>query len=219
MSQSLSEMAYRSIKRLIVTLELPPGAVIDETVLRDSLSIGRTPIREAVQRLAREQFVTVKPRRGVFVTDVDVSELITLFETRSIIEPYAATLAAERGAKDHWIEMAEVLESPTGSATPVGLLALDRRCHEIMWSAAGNRFLMDTLEMLYSQSERVWHLYLSEVADMEAALLEHREVLRVLASGDGPGAAKLMANHVGSFHDEIKVHVERKGYKRDTERA
>lgn len=200
-------MAYQSIKRLIVTLELPPGAVVDENVLRDQLMIGRTPIREAVQRLARDQFVTVRPRRGVFVTDVDVAELSVLFETRLVIEPYAAMLAAERGGVYHWDEMRLVLEAVQPDTSPVGLLALDRRCHEIMWSAAGNRFLTDTLEMLYSQSERVWHLYLSSVADMAAALAEHREVLDALASGDGHRSEKLIAAHVGGFHEEIKGHA------------
>ncbi len=207
MTTSLSEMAYRELKRLIVTLELPPGAVIDENSIRDSLMIGRTPIREAVQRLAREQFVTVRPRRGVFVTDVDVNELSVLFETRSVIEPYAAVLAAERGTSYHWDEMGAVLAEAETWSSPVDLLALDRRCHEIMWSAAGNRFLTDTLEMLYSQSERVWHLYLSSVADMPSALAEHREVLEALTASSGARAGELIAAHVGTFHEEIKGHV------------
>jgi DNA-binding GntR family transcriptional regulator len=207
MTQSLSEMAYRSIKRLIVTLELPPGAVVEENDLQTRLGIGRTPIREAIQRLARDQFVIVRPRRGVFVTDVVVTELSMLFETRSVIEPYAASLAADRGLPEHWAEMALVLETSTSTATPDGLLALDRRCHEIMWSAAGNHFVTDTLEMLYSQSERVWHLYLSSVADMGAALAEHHEVMYALRAGDGKSASLLMADHVGSFHNEIKGHL------------
>ncbi len=207
MTQSLSEMAYRSIKRLIVTLELPPGSVLEESDLQMRLNIGRTPIREAIQRLARDQFVLVRPRRGVFVTDVIVNELATLFETRSVIEPYAASLAADRGRAHHWSEMEAVLNTSTSTAAPDGLLELDRRCHEIMWSAAGNRFLTDTLEMLYSQSERVWHLYLSSVADMAAALAEHREVMGALRAGDGKSAARFMAEHVGSFHNEIKGHL------------
>jgi DNA-binding GntR family transcriptional regulator len=207
MTQSLSEMAYRSIKRLIVTLELPPGAVLEEGDLQARLNIGRTPIREAIQRLARDQFVLVRPRRGVFVTDVIVTELSMLFETRSVIEPYAASLAADRGHDRHWTDMALVLGTSTTTAASDGLLALDRRCHEIMWSAAGNRFLTDTLEMLYSQSERVWHLYLSSVADMGAALAEHYEVMLALQAGDGKSASRLMAEHVGSFHNEIKGHL------------
>jgi DNA-binding GntR family transcriptional regulator len=207
MTQSLSEMAYRSIKRLIVTLELPPGAVLEESDLQARLNIGRTPIREAIQRLARDQFVLVRPRRGVFVTDVIVTELAMLFETRSVIEPYAASLAADRGHQQHWLEMEAVLGTSTMTSTSDGLLALDRRCHEIMWSAAGNRFLTDTLEMLYSQSERVWHLYLSSVADMGGALAEHHEVMLALKVGDGKSASRLMAEHVGSFHNEIKGHL------------
>ena len=82
---------------MIIGVDLAPGDVVREDVLQEQLGIGRTPIREALQRLARDQFVTVIPRRGMFVSSIDVSELSLLFETRTVMEPYAARLAALRG--------------------------------------------------------------------------------------------------------------------------
>ena len=82
---------------MIVRLELAPGDVVREEALQRQLGIGRTPIREALQRLARDQFVTVMPRRGMLVSSIDVSELSLLFETRAVMEPYAARLACMRG--------------------------------------------------------------------------------------------------------------------------
>jgi DNA-binding GntR family transcriptional regulator len=200
---TLSDAAYTAIKRMIVTLELPPDAVLDEMALQRQLKIGRTPIREAVQRLERDQFVRVVPRRGVFVTSVDVAELGLLFETRSIIEPYAARLAAERGTDEVWSAMESAL-SNTESLSSEQALAVDRHCHELMWSAASNRFLTDTLDMLYAQSERVWYLFVRDVVDMSHVMGEHREVLDVLRSGHGDRAAMIMADHVRTFHDEIR---------------
>ena len=98
MSISLSEQAYQQIRRMIVRLDLAPGAVVREDELQRQLGIGRTPIREALQRLVRDQFVTVMPRRGMFVSRIDVAELSMLYETRAILEPYAARLACARGA-------------------------------------------------------------------------------------------------------------------------
>lgn len=201
---TLSDEAYAEIKRMIITLELPPDAVVDESTLQARLNIGRTPIREAVQRLERDQFVRVIPRRGVFVTSVDVAELNLLFETRSVIEPYAAKLAAERGMPAVWVAMEEALAN-IESITPEQALAVDRRCHELMWEAAENRFLTDTLDMLYAQSERVWYLFVRDAIDMQHVLAEHREVLEVLRSGNGELAASLMANHVQTFHHEIRA--------------
>jgi DNA-binding GntR family transcriptional regulator len=82
-SISLSEQAYLKIRDKIVRLEMAPGDVIREDVLQAELGIGRTPIREALQRLARDQFVTVIPRRGMLVSGIDVMELSMLYETRA----------------------------------------------------------------------------------------------------------------------------------------
>ncbi|MFM9138341.1 MAG: GntR family transcriptional regulator, partial [Actinomycetota bacterium] len=161
MSMTLSERAYFAIRDLIVRLELAPGDVIREDALQDRLGIGRTPIREALQRLARDQFVTVIPRRGMLVSGVDVTELSMLYETRTILEPYATRLACARGRAEHWEAMAAALEGARKpKITNDELMAIDRTCHEIVWSAAGNRFLTDTLDMWYAQSDRLWHLYL-----------------------------------------------------------
>jgi len=82
---SLADQAYHAIRELIVTLELPPGAVIDERGLIERLSIGRTPVREALRRLAQERLVEVYPRRGMFVTGVDVRELARVSEVRAVL--------------------------------------------------------------------------------------------------------------------------------------
>ena len=202
--ESLSDQAYTAIKRLIVTLEMRPDAVVDEVDLQERLGVSRTPIREAIQRLERDQFVRVVPRRGVFVTTIEVGELATLFETRRVVEPYAARLAAERGAPELWDELGRVLADVRPTAGPVATLAADRRCHELMWAAASNRFLTGTLDMLYAQSERVWYLYLQETFQMHDVLAEHADMLEALRQGDGDRCEKLMADHVKTFHDEIR---------------
>lgn len=204
---TLSEQAYQRIRRMIVRLDLAPGDVVREDDLRQRLGIGRTPIREALQRLAREHFITVIPRRGMFVSGIEVEELSMLFETRTVLEPYAARLAAARGTEHHWAAMDDALGG-VGSATGnEDLMEIDRRGHEIMWEAAGNRFLLDTLDMLYAQSDRLWHLYLAEVADMTHAVDEHAAIMDALRSGDGDRAASLMDRHIRSFDAEIRAAV------------
>ena len=202
---SLRDRAYRALRQMIVRLDFEPGDVLREDDLRQLLGIGRTPIREALQRLEREHFVTVIPRRGMFVAGIDVSELSMLFETRTVMEPYAARLAALRGAESHWAEMDAALEAHAESAEDH--LATDRACHEIMWAASGNRFLLDTLDMLYAQSDRLWHLYLSDVASMAQAVEEHRTILDALRRGDGARAGDLVEHHVQSFDAQIRAAV------------
>ncbi len=203
MAESLSKQAYQRIRRMILTLELPPGAVVNEAELIRRLRIGRTPIREALQRLASEHFVSVVPRKGMFVAVLEMDELPMLFETRAVLEPYAARLAARNGKDAHWKRMDSVLARADGTTTAKRLLDIDRHCHEIMWEAAGNRFLTGTLDALYAQSERTWHIYLSGVEDMAGAVAEHRELLDILRNGDGDRAADLLAHHVAGFMDKI----------------
>ncbi len=205
---SLSTQAYDRIRRMIVRLDFAPGDVLREDELQELLGIGRTPIREALQRLARDQFVTVIPRRGMFVSSVDVDDLAMLYETRAVMEPYAARLAAERGTVEHWDEMAGVIEqSLRPGLPPEDLLDVDRRCHELIWEAAGNRFLTDTLDAMYAQSDRVWHLYLADVYDTRHAVDEHIEMLDLLRSSDPDRCGAAMAAHLRGFDDQVRAAV------------
>ncbi|MGH9272038.1 MAG: GntR family transcriptional regulator [Ilumatobacteraceae bacterium] len=206
---SLGAQAYQAIRQMIVGLELAPGDVVREDDLQRQLGIGRTPIREALQRLAREQFVTVLPRRGMLVSGIDVTELGLLYETRAMLEPFAARLACGRGREQHWAAMADALDHASG-ATTIELLDLDRVCHELTWEAAGNRYLTDTLDTLYAQSDRLWHLYLSDTVngvDMAHAVEEHAEILDAFRRGDADRAATLAEAHVRSFDAQIRTAV------------
>jgi DNA-binding GntR family transcriptional regulator len=205
---SLAERAYDEIRRRIIRLELAPGDVVREADLEATLDMSRTPIREALQRLARDHFVTVIPRRGMFVSTINVGELSTLYETRAVMEPYTARLATKRGTSDDWAEMADVLaETRDPGKTPEELLQLDRRCHEIIWRAAGNRFLVDTLDALYAQSDRLWHMYLADVHDMGHAVDEHAAIHDALQSGDAERVSALVEAHVNSFDAQVRAAV------------
>lgn len=207
---SLSEQAFQAIRRMIVTLELAPGAVVRDDLLQQQLGLGRTPIREALQRLVRDQFVTIIPRRGMYVSSIDVSELSTLYETRAILEPYVMRLACARGRSADWERMAAALARATAGSPSTELLEIDRECREIVWAAAGNRFLTDTLDMLYAQSDRLWHLYLADVAALDDVIAEHRAIHEALVAGDGDRAAALIESHMRAFNDKIGDAVRRR---------
>jgi DNA-binding GntR family transcriptional regulator len=204
---SLGETAYSQIKQWIVRLDLAPGSVVSEEDLQTRTGIGRTPIREALQRLERDQLVTIIPRRGVMVSLIDLGDLALLYESRSILEPYVHRLAAARGTTEHWDVMRDALArvDAMGDTAPwTALLDVDRICHEVVWAAADNRFLTQTLDLLYSQSERLWHQYVRNESDLRDALDEHREVLAALRNGDGETAAKLIENHVRNFENQTR---------------
>ena len=114
--QSASDRAYHAIRELIVTLGLPPGSVVSEPALMEQLGLGRTPVREALRDLARERLVEVYPRRGMFVSGVDVGDIAGLSEVRLVLESQAARLAAER-RNDADLDATEVLLEELGAGS------------------------------------------------------------------------------------------------------
>lgn len=204
---SLSHQAYGRIKQRIVSLELTPGSVLDERSLREELGLGRTPIREALQRLALEKLVVIVPRRGMYVSDIRITSLRQLFEVRLVLEGLAARLAADRGTDQHWAQMEEVLdESPDAQDTADNalLIALDEACHQIIYEAADNEFLLDTLSTMYALSLRLWYFFLNRIGDMRSAVMEHRRIMEALKRGDGDQASRLMEKHIRTFQEEIQ---------------
>ena len=199
--QSLADKAYHAIRDLIVSLELAPGAVIDEKDLIERLGIGRTPVREALRRLAQERLVEVYPRRGMFVTNVDVRELARLSEVRAVLEPEAARLAAER-ATDADRAGLQSLIGELDRGTP-DLMGLDERIHRSVYRAAHNDLLEATLEQYYVLALRIWSLAAERQHELEEAVEAHRALLEAINEGDADRAAETMRAHVQNFEQAM----------------
>jgi len=205
LASSLADQAYIAIRDLIVTLELPPGAPVREPELVVQLGIGRTPIREALRRLAQERLVEVFPRRGMFVTTVDVRDLARLCEVRAVLEPRAALLAAERATQadlDELQDLLAVLELRR-RRDDRWLIELDQRIHRAVYRASHNQFLAETLEQYYTHALRIWMLALART-DLGAAVHEHAELLDAILRGRGDRAAELMHAHVEMFEESMR---------------
>jgi DNA-binding GntR family transcriptional regulator len=198
---SLADKAYHEIRGLIVSLELAPGALIDERELIERLEIGRTPVREALRRLAHERLVEVYPRRGMFVTGVDVRELARLSEVRELLEPEAARLAAERATDADRELLADLLTELDAGASE--LMDLDERIHRAVYRAAHNDLLEATLEQYYVLALRIWSMALDRAHELEEAVEAHRALLEAIRDGDGERAADTMRAHVQDFEQAM----------------
>ena len=211
-ARSQSEEAYLRIRERIVSLDMPPGSVVNESRLRQELTIGRTPIREALQRLARENLVRSVPHRGTFVTEVNITDLARITEVRVVLESHAARLAAERLSTADRDTLAQLLERLEEGPTldQRGLMRLDQQIHREIYRAARNPFLESTLERYFNLSLRLWYLVLDHEIRLREAVVEHVELLRAVLAGDAARAADGMRRHVTGFEQEIrKALVER----------
>ena len=203
---SLADQAYYALRQLIVSLELAPGSAIKEPELTARLAIGRTPVREALRRLALERLVEVYPRRGMFVTTVDVRDLARLCEVRAVLEPEAARLAAERATRADLEEINALLGElvDKGRRDDRVLIDLDERIHRAIYRASHNQLLEETLEWYYTHALRIWMLALDRTPDLHGAVLEHHALLEAIARGKGERAAELMRTHVEEFEDAMR---------------
>ena len=203
----LSDQAYLAIRDLIVTLELPPGAVVSEADLMTRLMMGRTPVREALRSLARERLIDVYPRRGMFVAGVDARDLASLSEARAFLEPAAARLAARRLTESDKAVLDQLLaELDALGSTPDerALITLDRRLHRFVYATARNPFLESTLDEQYTHALRIWFMALDRLPHLDDAVKEHRDILEAIRRGDADQAAVTMAAHIDGFETSIR---------------
>jgi len=202
----LSEQAYEIIKEKIVTLELAPGSMIDEATLQDELEFGRTPIREALKRLALENLVTIMPRRGMFVTDIGLKDLQRLLEVRVVLEKLAVSLAADRGKPEHWRRISALLdEQETKDGMRESIIHTDEQFHEIIYEAADNPYLRNALTVMLSLNERLWYYFLPQLGEPRRSPVDHRRIFASLLAKDGEKAAKEMEEHIQSMQGRLQA--------------
>jgi len=202
----VAERAYLELRDRIVTLRLAPGTVLREDELMSAMDIGRTPLREAVKRLALESLVAVQPRRGTFVAGVESADIVNVTEVRAQLEGYAAELAAQRidaparAAGEALLHEVEELSRPDDQDW---LMRFDERIHHFTWEASGNPFLVETLERYWTHSLRIWYLVLDRVPGLGHAVHDQTQLLQALLDGEGDAARTIMREHILAFQSEV----------------
>ncbi len=204
----LADRAYADLRDRIVTLAIAPGAPIDEDLIGEQLGMGRTPVREAIKRLALENLVTVYPRRGTFASDINITDLAHISDVRVQLEGHAAYRAAQRATPEQRQELAALqreLARAADSGSHGSMMAVDAEVHRFVYRCAGNPYLEETLSRYFNLSLRIWYLVLDRLPHMGARVHEHQDVLTAIADGDAERARDIMAEHVETFEREIRA--------------
>jgi DNA-binding GntR family transcriptional regulator len=203
----LADRAYVELRDQIVTLVIPPGAPINEESLGRALEMGRTPVREAIKRLALENLVCVYPRRGTFATEINITDLAHVSDVRVQLEGHAAYRAAQRltpAQRDELDELlAEVARAEEGGDADA-LMVLDARVHRFVYRCAGNPYLRETLERYLNLSLRIWYLVLGRLPHLSERVHEHRDLLQAIRDRSADRAQAIAVEHVTTFEREIR---------------
>ena len=207
-----TQRAYERIREQIVSLELAPGTLISEQELAEQLSLGLTPVREALQWLAHDDLVVVSPRHGLYVADVNLSDLKQISELRTVLEALSARLAAQRATQDD-LDVLDVLRQESSQASSADaryLLELDHRFHRAVALAAHNKYLEHVLEHFFALSQRLWYLVLPELDFLANALEKHLKLVDAIRIGDAENAEQIMRDHVHNFYARVHRAIEQK---------
>ena len=209
MNQTNAEQAYQEIKKRIIETDLAPGAVINESELMDELGFGRTPVREALKRLQSDDLVVVKPRRGIFVAELAITDLSQIFEVRVELEALAVRLACQRISQTELKRLENLADKYAEADTSVKeeMINLDGKFHAVLREATHNRFLISNLEYYYNLSLRIWYLALPQAAAEEIDVKAHCEIYKAIASGDEELAVNRITKHIRDFHKTIKNYL------------
>ncbi|HEY4826608.1 MAG TPA: GntR family transcriptional regulator [Solirubrobacteraceae bacterium] len=204
----LADRAYHELRDRLVTLRIAPGAPIDEDLIGRELEMGRTPVREAIKRLALENLVSVFPRRGTFASEINITDLAHISDVRAHLESHAAYRAAERITDVQRAEMQGLLEelhASRGADDLESLMELDTRVHRFIYRCAGNPFLEETLDRYYNLSLRIWYLVIDRLPHLFARVHEHQDALHAISAGDADRARDIIARHIATFEQEIRA--------------
>jgi DNA-binding GntR family transcriptional regulator len=164
-------------------------------MLSRRLRIGRTPIREALQRLARERLVTILPRRGVIVSDINVKSQLRLLELRREVERLLARCAARRATpeeRERFRQLADLFESSARQNDDTTFMRVDREFNELCLAGARNEFTAGAMGLMQSLSRRFWYHHYKQAADMPETAKLHADIARAIARGDEAGAASAL---------------------------
>jgi len=194
----LADQARARLEELIVKLELPPGSVWSEGQLSAKLGIGRTPVREALQRLQAEYLVMIVPRFGAQITDINVTQQLLLLELRRVLECLIAENAARRATpeeRERLLEMADTLESMTDTDV-LRFLRYHYEIKRFIAECARNPFAAGAITRTHAMSRRFYYLHYRKAHDLPVAARHHADVIRAIALGDeakaGAAASRLM---------------------------
>ena len=194
---SLSDQAYSQIEEMIVTMQLPPETPVSEAQLSAFLGIGRTPIREAIQRLSREHLVTIVPKRGIFISDLNTQKQLRVLETRRELERLICKKAAKRASAEERKELERLAKDFRKAAKDKNdalFRKADKELNDLTILAARNEFAAAAMSPLHGMSRRFWFGHFHQFSGVTEMANLHGALASAIAKGNEAEAGQALDN-------------------------
>jgi DNA-binding GntR family transcriptional regulator len=198
-----SDRVLAQLRRMIITLELPPGSVVTEEQLCALLECSRTPLREALRVLAREHLVVSVPHHGVSVAELSIADFAALVEAMEGVGCLLSQLAAERISEEQLALMEEIIAEEASARDLAQAAELDFRFHHVLAEAAHNRFMIEVQDTLNRLIMRFTFLGFKRAGTAAGAVADHRHIIEALRSGQPDAAAEAMHHHMHDARERM----------------
>lgn len=197
----LKDQVYENLRNRIVECQYEPGAIVNETMLMQELGVSRTPVREALHRLAMENLVTIIPKKGVIIRGISIEDIIQVFDARIVVEPQLMILYGNRFTKE---TLRRYLDDCHKAATVEEIIRLDESFHSMVYQLCGNHYLREMLLMIegHNHRNRIWR---SNEKRVSSSLQEHIGIAEALLEENYSLASERMREHLSRAR-EFAIH-------------
>ena len=196
--ESLKQQAYNAIKAKILNCEYAPNTFINEELLREEVSASRTPVRDAISRLEQEGLVKILPKTGIMVSDLSLSQINMIYETRMMLEPYAILHYGNRIEQDVYMKYYQDYQAYLkGADLPYSYDDMDDLFHQMFIDATSNVYFLKTYELINSQIKRM-RIMSGECSEKrrKETIQEHLKITKCALKQDWDGASEAMKEHL-----------------------
>lgn len=203
----LRELVYEELRKLIMTGQIKPGTRMMEIELAGRMGVSRTPVREAIRQLEKDNLVTIEPRRGAYVSDISPKDIDDMLLVREQLEGLATCLAAEHMSDEELEELVqtkEAYEKAYEKGTMQDLIEIDTRFHSIISNSCGNEYLISILHELQDQVLRFRYIYFKSIKRAAHVIEDHANILDSIVSRSGDDAKRYASDHIRKLRAAIR---------------
>jgi DNA-binding GntR family transcriptional regulator len=202
----LGEVVFEYLRNAILGGELKPGERLMEVTIADQLGVSRTPVREAIRKLGKENFVIMIPRKGAYVADLTKKDILEVLEIRKELEGFAAYLASERMTIEEKEALAKTMEQFNASMATMdkkSMIDNDNAFHSLIFKATKNQRLINIIYDLHDQFQRFRLVYFSEFTNYNEIQASHGRIYDAIIKGDALVAKAEAENHIENLRAQV----------------
>ena len=202
----LKELVYLELKHKILTGEIASQTRLMEIDLSEKMNVSRTPIREAIKRLADDGLVKVEPRRGAYVANISIKDMLDVFEVREDLEGFVAQLASERITEEEKAELSKIAaeyETAIRKPNKEAIIELDEKFHNFIVDCCNNETLSELVNYVQELSLRFRYLYYDDFSLYQSTAEQHNRIMAAINEGRAGDARKEADAHVCTLKEFV----------------